>query len=287
MKRRRSLFLHLNQLKLLAKKFALVILFLAALGLMLFSKNNNPTIEQSAGAATSVVSAAVDVLVLPAKILGKGYDFISNLVTISRDNARLSAENKKLRVLQDKYEALTVENKLLSDLLNYVPLPEVDFVSARVVAEESDAFAQSMVAYVGTRNVEKGDVVLSDRGVVGRVDKVAAYYAKIILITDINSNIPVIMEKSRTRGVLSGDNTTTPKLVFVPLDADISVGDRVVTSGVSGVFPAGLPVGQVVAVNKGEIKVKPFASLEKLEYVKIVKYGIGGLLQSDNEGQNE
>ena len=153
MKRRRSLFLHLNQLKLLAKKFALVILFLAALGLMLFSKNNNPTIEQSAGAATSVVSAAVDVLVLPAKILGQGYDFISNLVTISRDNARLSAENKKLRVLQDKYEALTVENKLLSDLLNYVPLPEVDFVSARVVAEESDAFAQSMVAYVGTRNV--------------------------------------------------------------------------------------------------------------------------------------
>lgn len=287
MKRRRSLFLHLNQLKLLAKKFALVILFLAALGLMLFSKNNNPTIEQSAGAATSVVSAAVDVLVLPAKILGQGYDFISNLVTISRDNARLSAENKKLRVLQDKYEALTVENKLLSDLLNYVPLPEVDFVSARVVAEESDAFAQSMVAYVGTRNVEKGDVVLSDRGVVGRVDKVAAYYAKIILITDINSNIPVIMEKNRTRGVLSGDNTTTPKLVFVPLDADISVGDRVVTSGVSGVFPAGLPVGQVVAVNKGEIKVKPFASLEKLEYVKIVKYGIGGLLQSDNEGQNE
>ena len=287
MKRRRSLFLHLNQLKLLAKKFALVILFLAALGLMLFSKNNNPTIEQSAGAATSVVSAAVDVLVLPAKILGQGYDFISNLVTISRDNARLSAENKKLRVLQDKYEALAVENKLLSDLLNYVPLPEVDFVSARVVAEESDAFAQSMVAYVGTRNVEKGDVVLSDRGVVGRVDKVAAYYAKIILITDINSNIPVIMEKNRTRGVLSGDNTTTPKLVFVPLDADISVGDRVVTSGVSGVFPAGLPVGQVVAVNKGEIKVKPFASLEKLEYVKIVKYGIGGLLQSDNEGQNE
>ena len=287
MKRRRSLFLHLNQLKLLAKKFALVILFLAALGLMLFSKNNNPTIEQSSGAATSVVSAAVDVLVLPAKILGQGYDFISNLVTISRDNARLSAENKKLRVLQDKYEALTVENKLLSDLLNYVPLPEVDFVSARVVAEESDAFAQSMVAYVGTRNVEKGDVVLSDRGVVGRVDKVAAYYAKIILITDINSNIPVIMEKNRTRGVLSGDNTTTPKLVFVPLDADISVGDRVVTSGVSGVFPVGLPVGQVVAVNKGEIKVKPFASLEKLEYVKIVKYGIGGLLQSDNEGQNE
>ena len=287
MKRRRSLFLHLNQLKLLAKKFALVILFLAALTLMLFSKNQNTLLEQSSGATTSLVGAVVDVLVVPAKMLAQGYDFFSNLATIKRDNKELLEENRKLRLLKDKYEALEVENKLLSDLLNYVPLPEVNFISARVVAEESDAFAHSMLAYVGSKNVAKGDVVLSDRGVVGRVDKVAAYYAKIILITDINSNIPVMTEKTRIRGVLSGDNTTVSKLIFVPLDAEINVGDRIVTSGVSGVFPAGLPVGQVVSVGKNEIKVKPFASLEKLEYVRIVKYGIDGLLQSDKDEHNE
>lgn len=287
MKRRRSLFLHINQLKLLAKKFALVILFFAAVLLMLLNKNNSPIWEVASGTATGIVAPAVNVLVMPAKILTKGYDYFSELNHIRRDNEQLRAENYNLLLLRDKYKSLEIENKLLSDLLNYVPLPEAGFVSAKVVAEESDAFAHSVLAYVGHKNVAKGDVVLSDRGVVGRIDKVSGEYAKIILLTDINSKIPVMLEKMRIRGVLSGDNTTVPKLVFVPLDADVNPGDRIVTSGVSGVFPAGLPVGVVISVSKAEIKVKPFASLDRLEYIKIVKYGLGGLLSDDESADNE
>ena len=281
MKRRRSLFLHLNQLKLLAKKFALVILFLAALILMLLSKNHSPTVDQSGNVATGIVAPIVDVLVSPAKVLAHGYDYFSELKQIKADNTLLREENRQLWVLQDKYKALEIENKLLADLLNYVPLPKADFISARVVAEENDTFAHSMLAYVDDKSVEKGDVVLSNRGLVGRIDKVARSYAKIILLTDINSKIPVVIEKTRIRGILSGDNTTHPKLIFTPLDSDINVGDRIVTSGVSGIFPAGIPVGQVISVSKNEIRVKPFAFLERLEYVKIVKYGIGGLLETD------
>ena len=280
MKRRRSLFLHLNQLKLLAKKFALVILFLAAIILMLLNKNHSLVLERTSGSATGAAAAVVEVLVIPAKILARGYDYLAELKEIKKDNKILQEENRKLRVLQDKYKALEVENRLLSELLNYVPLPEAGFVSARVVAEESNAFAHAMLAYVADANVAKGDIVIADSGVVGRVDKIADKYAKIILITDINSKIPVMIEKTRVRGILTGDNTPMPKLIFVPLDAKINVGDRVVTSGVSGVFPAGLPVGQVVAVSKNEIKVKPFVALEQLEYVRIVKYGLDGLIQT-------
>ena len=154
------------------------------------------------------------------------------------------------------------------------------------MAEENDAFAHSLVAYIADENASKGDIALSDQGVVGRIEKISRNYAKIILITDINSKIPVIIEKSRIRGILSGDNTMMPKLIFTPLDAEINIGDRVVTSGVSGVFPAGLPVGEVVSVSKNEIVVRPFASREKLEYIKIVKYGIGGLLE-DKESNAE
>lgn len=285
MKRRRSLFLHLNQLKLLAKKFALVILFLTALILMLLSKNRSPAVDQTGNVATGAVAPIVDILVAPAKVLAHGYDYFSELKQIKTDNTLLRQENRKLKVLQDKYKALEIENKLLADLLNYVPLPDVQFVSARVVAEENDTFAHSMLAYVDDKSVEKGDVVLSDHGLVGRIDRVARSYAKIILLTDINSKIPVVIEKTRIRGILSGDNTARPKLVFVPLDAEIDVGDRIVTSGVSGIFPAGIPVGQVVSVSKNEIRVKPFVFLERLEYVKIVKYGIDGLIETD-KGQN-
>ena len=189
--------------------------------------------------------------------------------------------------MQNKYKALEIENKLLVELLNYVPLPESGFIAARIVAEESDAFTHSVVAYIGDKDVSKGDIVLSNQGVVGRVDRVSGSYAKIILITDINSKIPVMIEKNRTRGILSGDNTTFPRLIFVPLDAEFDVGDRIVTSGVSGVFPAGLPIGEIISVSKNEIKVKPFASREKLEYIRIVKYGIGGLIDMHESLANE
>jgi rod shape-determining protein MreC len=282
MKRRRSLFVHLNQLRVLAKKFALVILFVAAIMLMLFNKNGTIGFDTVSGVGTGAAAKVVEILVVPAKLLSRGYDYFSELNQIKNSNRLLKAENKELMLLKDKYQALEIENKLLSGLLNYVPLLDVGFVSARVVAEESDTFAHSMVAYVGDKNVAKGDVVLSDRGVVGRIDKVNGGYAKIIMITDINSKIPVIIEQSRVRAILSGDNTTVPKLIFVPLDTEINIGDRIVTSGVSGVFPAGLPIGQVVAVSKSEIRVKPLAALEKLEYVKIVKYGKGGLLDGED-----
>ena len=118
---------------------------------------------------------------------------------------------------------------------------------------------------------------------VGRVDRVGNVYAKILLITDINSKIPVMVEKSRTRGILSGDNTSLPKMVFTPLDADLDVGDRIVTSGVAGVFPVGLPVGKVISVDKHEIRVKPFGNLEKLDYIKLVDYGLDGLIDTKIE----
>ena len=94
-----------------------------------------------------------------------------------------------------------------------------------------------------------------------------------------------MIERSRVRGILSGDNTPLPKLVFAPLDADIVVGDIVTTSGVAGVFPPGLPIGKVVSVTKNNIKVKTFGNLEQLEYLKIVDYDLEGLIEKNMEVQ--
>ncbi|MBR1948743.1 MAG: hypothetical protein IKA30_03005, partial [Alphaproteobacteria bacterium] len=138
MKRRRSLFLHLNQIKILAKKFALVILFLMALLLMLLSKNQKNTVIDVTSTGTGVVVAVVDVLVFPAKIVSFVYDFFYEIGTIRKRNVELAEENKKLKLLKDKYEALKIENNLLADLLNFATLPDVQYISAKVVAEESD-----------------------------------------------------------------------------------------------------------------------------------------------------
>lgn len=286
MKRRRSLFIHLSYIRILAKKFAIVILFLSAFVLMLLNKTESLIIEKTSSLATDVVSPMVDVLVIPARSVAGVYDYFRELKNVHKDNLRLREENQKLLALYDKARVLEVENKLLSGLLNYVPPPTAEFMTARIIAEEGDAFSHSVIAYTGSSNrVKKGQVALSERGVVGRVDKVGQMYSKIILITDINSRIPVMVERTRVRGILAGDNTQLPKMIFIPLDAELEIGDRIVTSGVAGVFPSGLPIGKVVSVDKNNVKVKPYNNLERLEHVRIVDYGLDGIIRAEADGK--
>ncbi len=277
MKRRKVLFIQLSQIRLLAKKFAIVILFLSAFVMMLINKTDTVIIEKTSSMATDVVSPLIDVLVVPARTLAGVFDYFRDLSKIYDDNRKLRAENNRLQIVSDKARALEIENKLLAKLLNYTPPPNAKFVTARVITEEGDAFSHSIIAYTGRDSgVEKGQVVMSDNGVIGRVDKPGKMYSKIILITDINSKIPVMVERTRVRGILSGDNTTVPKMIFIPLSAKLTVGDRIITSGVAGVFPPGLPIGKISSIEKNSVKIKTFGNLDRLEYVKIIDYGLDG-----------
>ena len=261
--------MHLSNIRLLAKKFALVLLFLSAFVLMLINKTDTAIIEKTSSLATDAVSPVIDVLVIPARSIAGIYDYLKELKQIHKENQELRKENRKLLQVKDRAQALEIENRILAQLLNYVIPPEAKFITARVIAEEGDAFSHSLIAYTGdSPDVRKGQVVLSNRGVVGKL------YSKIILITDINSKIPVMVERTRVRGILTGDNTPTPKMVFIPLEAELTVGDRIVTSGVAGTFPAGLPVGKISSIEKNNVKIKTFTNLERLEYVKIVDYGL-------------
>ena len=265
MKRRKVLFIQLSQIRLLAKKFAIVILFLSAFVMMLINKTDTVIIEKTSSMATDVVSPLIDVLVVPARTLAGVFDYFRDLSKIYDDNRKLRAENNRLQIVSDKARALEIENKLLAKLLNYTPPPNAKFVTARVIAEEGDAFSHSIIAYTGRDSgVKKGQVVMSDNGVIGRVDKPGKMYSKIILITDINSKIPVMVERTRVRGILSGDNTTVPKMIFIPLSAKLTVGDRIITSGVAGVFPPGLPIGKISSIEKNSVKIKTFGNLDRL-----------------------
>ena len=275
MKRRKSLFLHLSNIRLLAKKFALVLLFLSAFALMLVNKTDTAIIEKTSSVATDIISPVIDLLVVPARSIAGVYDYLKELKQIHKENQDLRKENTYLLQIKDKALALEVENKILAGMLNYIAPPEATFVTARVITEEGDAFSHSIVAYTGSdSNVKKGQVVLSDRGVVGRIEQVGRIYSKIILITDINSKIPVMVERTRVRGILTGDNTPTPKMDFIPLEAELTVGDRVVTSGVAGVFPVGLPIGKISSIEKNNVKISTFTNLDRLEYVRIVDFGL-------------
>ena len=273
MKHRRVLFMQLSQIRQLIKKFALVILFLIAFVLMMVNKTDTILIDKTSSMATGILSPAVDVLIVPARLVAHVYDYFKDMSLAYEENKFLKKENRKLRLIGEQARALEIENRLLSRILNFTKPPVDKLTAARIVAEEGDAFSHSLIAYIGKNNiVEKGQIVLNEDGVVGRIDKIGNSYAKILLLTDINSRIPVVLEKNRTRGMVAGDNTLNPKLVFLPLSSEVNIGDRLVTSGVAGVFPPGLPVGFVSKIDKREIRIQPYADLNSLEYVKIVSF---------------
>jgi rod shape-determining protein MreC len=101
-------------------------------------------------------------------------------------------------------------------------------------------------------------------------------------VTDLNSRIPVVVEPSRQPAVMAGDNSGQPKLLYVPGDASLAVGDRIVTSGNGSMFPPGLPIGLVASVSDNSIRIQPFVELGRVEHLQLVNFGLpGGLGAND------
>ena len=109
-----------------------------------------------------------------------------------------------------------------------------------------------------------GQAAIAEGGLIGRLTEVGSHAARVLLITDLNSRIPVVIPTSRTSAVLAGDNSDRPRLVFASEPKSIKIGDRVVTSGDGGVFPPGLPVGMVGSLDQGGARVEPYAELSQL-----------------------
>ncbi len=288
MKRRRVLFVRLSQLRLFARKFLIAVLFVSALALMVLSKADTFVLEKTSNVVLQVFNPIIRVVQMPAQFVYGVYERIKDISYVYAENKKLRKENIDMLLLKNQLRTLKTENRLLARLLNYMPPPEATFVTAKIVAEEGDGFSHSLIAYIGdTDKVKEGQVVLGAESVVGRVETVVGRYVRVLLFTDINSKIPVLVERSRERGILSGDNTTVPKLQFTALNADIRPGDMLVTSGVAGVFPAGLPVGIISRIGEDEIDVETITDIPQLEYVRIVDYGIYEdvvKLISENEG---
>jgi rod shape-determining protein MreC len=90
----------------------------------------------------------------------------------------------------------------------------------------------------------------------------------------------VVIEATRTRAILAGDNTERPRLIHLPPGAAVNPGDRIVTSGHGGAFPPGIPVGVILPSGEGTVTVKPYVHRDRLEYVRIVDYGLQGILDA-------
>ncbi|MDD3183627.1 MAG: rod shape-determining protein MreC, partial [Alphaproteobacteria bacterium] len=163
----------------------------------------------------------------------------------------------------------------LRELLKYKPEPSLAFISARVIGDTGTAFVRSLIVTAGRlQGVKQGMAAMTGEGLIGRVVEVGEWTSRILLITDMTSRIPVMVMGSGDHAILTGDNSLTPKLMYLPQDADVRPGMRVMTSGHGGVFPPNLPVGVIARMDHGEIQVVPMTSLGRINQIRLVDFGL-------------
>lgn len=262
------------------QRFAYLGLVLAAFGLMMLGKVDAVLVDKVRVHVVDAVAPILDALSRPLASIEQVALKINEIGRVYDQNASLRQDNERLLQWQAAAQQLEAENRALRRLLNFAPGPDASFVTARVIADTGGAFVHSLIVNAGAREgVRKGQAAATGEGLIGRIASVGQRSSRLLLITDLNSRIPVFVEPGRTRGILAGDNSDRPRLTHLPEGVKVKRGDRVITSGHGGVFPPGLPVGVVAEVGETGISVVPYIERERLEYVRVIDFGLQGILE--------
>ncbi len=208
----------------------------------------------------------------PAGIVRRVGEFFVTQSSLRADNARLREESLANASALQQIPALQAENRQLRDLLAVRERLEVRVVAAETLYAAHDPFSRKIVVDKGSQQgIRAGQPVIDQSGVIGQVTRAYPWLSEVTLITDKGQLVPVQNLRNGLRAVLAGTgNDGTLELRFVPLNADYQNGDRLVTSGIDGVYPPGLPVAQVSNVIRNAAQ--PFARIAGTPLAGVASY---------------
>ena len=268
-----------SQVRTAVQRFALGLLVIAAFGAMLIGKADTVLVEQARVLALDMASPALEAIARPVAAANRAIADLKEFASLREENARLREENARLLSWQTAARRLENENNRLRDLSQFREGPEASFITARIVGDSVSAYVRGALLNVGRKGgVSSGQAVVTSEGLAGRVAEVGENSARVLFVTDVNSRLPVLVERTRERAILVGDNSSQLRLTLLQGAAGVQRGDRIVTSGHGGSFPVGIPVGEVVQTGEGHVRVRPFADFSRLEFVRVVDYGVTGLV---------
>src|SRR5260221_754968 len=261
--------------KVISQRFALPVLVFASVVMVVLGKADTLLFERIRIVFADVASLALAIVSQPVAAVDRLVDRVQGAIALYSENDQLRRDNARLLQWQTVAQSLTVENTRLRELLNLAPDPAVSFVSTRVIANSGGSFVRSVLVDAGSREgLARGQAAMTGAGLAGRVTEVGERAARVLLLTDRNSHVPVAFDGSRERAGLAGDNSDRPQLLYLPDQGAVKIGDRIVSSGDGGVFPPGLPIGIVAANEDGGLRVEPYAELSRLDYLLTVNFGL-------------
>lgn len=245
-----------------------MVLSVVLIGVSAFRPQSFETLRVS---TADFFSPALSAVSLPFQQANLFFHDITNLAQLQADNSRLEQENIRLKEWYQTALLLDSENRSLRELLNLDVDPSYSHVSARILADSGNAYVNSVLVSVGgASGIVKGAAVVSGDGLVGRIVEVGDQTSRVLLINDINSRVPIVVEDTGQHAIMAGSNEHNAYLIHLPEGSNIGEGARVITSGYGGLYPQGLPVGRVIAGDNAKLDVVLFSDFDKLQIVRIL-----------------
>ena len=234
---------------------------------------DNPRAELIRIAVIDKIVPNLDWAITPATKVSQMAQNFQNYKRLYDQNQELRNELQKMRSWREAALQLEQENARLLDLNKVKLNPKLNYVSGKILVDSGNIFRQSAIINLGSLDgIVEGWAAMDGLGLVGRISGVGKKTSRVLFLTDTSSNVPVLIKPSNQRAILSGDNSIQPNLLFIENNKQIQPGDRILTSGDGGVFPANLLIGQVSLNNINQFKAQLSANFSGLEYLRIIRH---------------
>jgi rod shape-determining protein MreC len=254
------------------RRIVLVIVALVLVAIFLIWRIDNARVEQLRMALVDRFVPGFEWALQPVAASARLIADFRSYARVYEQNAELRRELQRMQGWREAALQLEQKNAQLLALNNVRLSPRLTFVTGEVLADSGSPFRQSVMVNTGTDDgVEDGAAVVDGLGLVGRIAGVGERAARVLMITDGSSRLPVVVRPLGQRGLIVGDNRAAPLLQFLEQSDEIRPGDRVVTSADGGILPADILVGQVMLDPEGRARVRPAADLRRLDFVRVIR----------------
>ena len=250
------------------QRFSLVALILFSVVLIVLSRINFPAINYLKIGLNEVVYRVSFIVSLPEQQLNRSLIIINNHLNLYNDHDQLKEKFKSLRGKELDNEYLKFENERLRKIIDEYII-NTDELVAKVLLDKESPFLRSIILNKGSKDkIRIGMAVLDGPYLVGKVVEVNYATSRVLLISDLNSKIPVILEPGDIQSIMSGSGKNNGQIQYFKTENTLNEKKIVFTSGSGGIFKSGIPIGEF---NSGE-EIKFFSDLSQLTFVKVVSF---------------
>lgn len=257
----------------LVQRGLIAMLALTGVALLLLEHAQSPGVERLRLRMLDVVGPVQSVISQPVTAFREMTDSFRDYRNVMEENRRLRAENERLWHWQTAAASMKAENDALRTLMDYRPVEDASFVTARVIGQSPGGYSHSITINAGAaEGISNLQPVVDSYGLIGRVTEVGQHTSRVLLLSDPSSRIPVISSETHQHAILSGaGDDEMLQLTFLTADQQkIGLSETMMTTAEGNLIPGGIAVGQVFHSDGSGYRVKPVRSLTQAEYVRVI-----------------